>query len=254
MEKRDSEVSMLVLAGFVFLFFAFAFFIKPDVSGTVGLASFESENVVGGVGVGGVVEDNLIIFVGVGIIAVVLMIIISIIWKRKKKNKMEGGNKSENVVKAGSFEEETAKELGLSVEEINKLFEGGSYVPQGNVQESAEEKVLPEPPSPKIEEKRVERAEKGIIVDVSVIKNQIRKMLKSGCSFERAVSSLIKKGVDAGQINKAIDEINKENIVNYMVVCRRMRLNPEHSRKLLLSRGWNVEQIKKAESILHKIH
>lgn len=136
MEKRGLDISLFVLLIFIVLFFAFLLFAKPmEKINNTGMATFEwkgepvggANGAVGGTGLNGILQNKVTVVVVVGGIALLLMLIITIIVKKRKKRGMQhpGGEATKSVAAdmGGGMEEAVGKDLGLSEEEIEKLFE-----------------------------------------------------------------------------------------------------------------------------------
>jgi len=85
---------------------------------------------------------------------------------------------------------------------------------------------------------------------VDEIKSRILALFKEGRELRGVVLSILKEGADVDKINKAIDEINKDNLVDYFKSCINKGVSKEHVVKVLLTRGWSKDHIKEAEKIL----
>jgi hypothetical protein len=292
------------------LFFAFLLFANPQekIIEKTGGATFEwGGQTVGGTAVGGTTLSGLagnkkIIGGLIGGICLVFALILIVVAKKRKNKK--AGKRTE--VK-GETEDTSGKELGLSEEDINKLFEGpdGKQAMGMSLMEETQKnkKVIQLSESkPMIEtskemNKKSNREEQEMILDIQaptpkaeadiskvasikvnakdkpsvylgdvmtkidskmikidykIIKAKIIEMLKSGFPMNRIIPVLLEKGVDVDSINHAITEINNENLRYYILTCAKNGVGLNYAHKVLLSKGWNPEQIKRAEAVLFK--
>ncbi|MBU1203972.1 MAG: hypothetical protein KKG60_02800, partial [Nanoarchaeota archaeon] len=276
---RDPGTSVFVLVVFVVLFFVFLLLIKPGVEEKTGLAVFNLEegsdavggkNIVGAIG-SGFFQNKIAILVAAGVVLFAVTLIILTITKKRKRWK-----------KKSEINEEEGGELGLSKEEINKLFDEGAakYIELGKspIEEQNKKKqeifkFSEKKPGMEITKKSVEappeeidfempldlpapekEPEKPVLkkreMSVDEIKSRILALLREGRELGSIVLSLLKEGAGVDQINKAIDEINRGNLVNYFKVCINKGVSKEHIVKVLLARGWSRDHIKDAEKIL----
>lgn len=177
MNKREENLSFLVLIFFVLLFLAFILF-RPVSEEPSGLATFNwDQGVVGSSNIIGseILQDKTTMGVAIGVIAFVLLLIGTLITmkKRKKKQKEPKIEEPKDPSKQVSSPEENLpadtddnkKALGLSEKEIEDLFktEDIEELPKGPAEKlAAAEKIKMTEKKPPLEPKRLKEKLKHV--------------------------------------------------------------------------------------------
>lgn len=218
MEGGKKELSFWVFVGFLLLFLVFMV-VGPDRSNT-------SNAIIGSTALGE--SPSVVTLVVLFVVLIVVLAGVFIMFRKFKKKKSQ----IESPKPVQDDKKEPKAELGEG--DIDKLF-------------SDEEKKLEEPRKEIKKEIPVEKfgqpKKKEILTNLQDLKNKIKGMLTQKLTKEQIVGSLKSQGVNVDQITKAMEEVNIDNVREYVTQALKQGFSRDQIVRNLAVHGWKKEQI-----------
>ncbi len=211
-EKKEINLSFLVIACFILLFFIFLA-VKPSTSGHTVASS-----IVGGMGIS---EDfSVITLILAFVTLIVFLALILFIYKKVIKHPKR------ELPKAP-----TPKRELPDLDKGRELFYDDNK-PLGQEEEPIKEEI------PKVETRPLQTEQK-VLTNLNLLKRDIVELLKQNYNKENIISVLKSKGWSIEQIVKSIDEINMDNLRNYIKKAFELGFNKEQVVMHLKRSGWD---------------
>ncbi len=249
-ENKEVPVSFYVLTGFSVLFLVF-FLIgqepsqnKGEVTGALVVAGQDLSSPVG------------LIILGTVSILLIGFIVVFIVKMKHKKSAVAAApavpKADKDIQLPGSKLEAKLSENKLTESEIESLFKDqkdtGSILGEQQLPKSLEKSQpvnlerplqMPNPNTPPVEPEKA-------MANLVQLKYTILRMLKEYKSGQEVNDLLLEQGYTAQQIEKATDEINVDNLQDYIRKCLSQGVSKNQIFESLKAKNWRIDLINKA--------
>jgi len=234
-EQNKKEISFLVFGGFIVLFVLFLFLSQEGST----KGAFTFEEVIGSSEIGGTSVITLVI---IFVILVVVLIAVILLLKKFKKKK--------HTFIAPKTHEDSQKKGKLSFNPLKENIKSNLDKAPEDMADEDIESLFSETVGIKTEdESKVSgfssTKNQEPMTNANQLKTQVNSLFDKGNNSKQVVEILKKKGFTPKQVSKVIDDINNDNLKNYINNALKQKFSKDQITRNLLSNGWKSEQISK---------